>query len=208
MKTFGRLYRCGMIFFLAGAVLIPMKISSAEDLGSGVASPMDPPAFLLEQCVQVQKLIQHNPASPMPNSFLLVTQYEERTDQPEAPVAPRPDRAMNMYLVISVLVPPENQEIGIAQGMGLIVKLSAIDPESSTETVREWILIDNDGDAKIDGGLFRETVNGKGQQASAAPNEIAFPEDRLQTLQIYYERASQALDRKAELGPDGGCKIG
>jgi hypothetical protein len=200
-----------MVVLFAGVLLIPAgSISATEqslDQPSESFSPIDPPPLVLEKCIGVQKVIRHNPFSPMPNSFLLVTQYEEKLHVPGAEQEGlKPGKALNMYLVLSVLVPPENQEIGIAQGTGLIVKVSTIDSDSARETIQEWILIDEDGDANVDRGFFRETVNGE-RENPIRSNEAKFPDDRLKDLQTYYEKAAQTLGSKAETGREEGCVI-
>jgi hypothetical protein len=47
-------------------------------------SPQDPPPVVLEKCIQVQNAIGHNPYSPMPNDVLMVSKYEEKSDEPGA----------------------------------------------------------------------------------------------------------------------------
>ena len=86
------------------------------------------------------------------------------------------------------------------------MKVSVTETGTSREIVREWILIDQNGDRNIDQGVFRETVTEKGQRVINS-NEIAFSRERLPELQAYYEKAAVTLDNRAAEGRARGCLI-
>lgn len=203
MKTFHFSKILLVFVFVAAAVILSGSAPTSEQ-PSASFSLKDLPPIELENCIAVQKVIAHNPFSPNANDYLLVTRYEEKSNETVAMrEGLKPGSAFNMYLVYGVLV-PVHQGIGIVHDTVLIVKVSAPDVESSRETVREWILIDENGDRKVDRGVFREAVREEGK-SPVDPNEVAFPEDRLQELQAYYEAATVTLDGRAEKEPAEGC---
>jgi hypothetical protein len=142
----------------------------------------------------------------MPNDVLMVSKYEEKTDETGTMKGgPKPGRALNIYLVIGARVLPENQAIGIAHSSVLVVQISTTDANSSRETVRNDFT-DEDGDGTIDHAAFQETVTGKGKKPSSS-NEVNFPEKRFQELQAYYEKAALVLKSRTREGFGEGCVI-
>ena len=194
-----------MALLLFGAVLFLSASALAIKRSPQSFSLRDPPAIDLQNCIQVKNAIGPNPNSPVPNDFLVVTKYEEKSDETGVmKEGLKPGRALNMYLVISALVSPENPAVGIAHGAVLEVKISILDANSSMETVRRWILSDENGDGTIDHADFREdvAVEGKGKISS---NKMNFPDNRLQELQTYFEKAVLALKSRTKEGLGEGC---
>lgn len=206
MKIF-RFLKMRMVVLAACTGMILSGSALAADQAPESPSLKDPPAIELQKCIQVQQDVGRNPLSPMPNEFLMVTKYIEKSDETGVmKEGLKPGRAFNMYLVLSFLVPPENQEIAVAHSMGLIVKVITTDAESSRETIRQWVLIDADGDRNVDSATFRETITGEGKEPISS-NEVMFPVNRLRELQTYYEKAVLTLGSKAEKGDEEGCMI-
>jgi hypothetical protein len=197
--------RTGLVLFGAVMMLSGSALAIKPPLQS--FSLKDPPAIDLQKCIQVQNALGHNPFSPMPNDFLAVTKYEEKSDETGAMKGGlKPGRALNMYLAISAQVSPENPAIGIARSSILVVKISTLNAESSTETVRSWIFTDEDGDGTIDNAVFREDVAAEGKETIGS-NTVNFPENRLQELQTYFEKAVLALKSRTKEGLGEGCVI-
>ena len=187
---------------LTGTAVMMSGSASPPGQSSAPSSWKDLPPIVLEDCIAVQKVIARNLLSSVPGDYFLVTTYEEKANESAAMGEDSTHRgALDVYLVYGVLL-PENQGIGIVHHTALVVKVSTTDVESSTETFREWVLIDTNGDRKVDRGVFRETVTGEGKRES---KEVEFPEDRLQELQAYYEAVAGMLDSRAENGPAEGC---
>jgi hypothetical protein len=192
------------IVFLGVAAIALSGIGPATEGSSKSFSLKDLPPIALENCIEVQKLLGRNPFSRIPNDYLLLTKYEEKSE--EAGGVNKgliPGRALNIYLLRGVLL-SKNHAIAIVHDSVLIVKVSTIRADTSGETVREWILIDSNGDRNIDTGIFRETVPGKGKSPIVS-NEVAIPKDRLRKLQTYYEKAARTLDARAAKGFREGC---
>lgn len=205
MKT-SRVSKIRGIVFLAAVLIALSEIAPAREDSSGSLSVKDLPPIVLEKCIEVQKLIGRNPFSHLPNDYLLVTQYEEKAEEAGAmKKGPIPGSALNLYLLQGFLV-LENRHISIVHDSVLIVKVSTTVAKTSGETVREWILIDENGDQNVDRGIFRETVRGTGKGPSAS-NESAISRDHIQELQAYYEKAAVALETRAEEGLGDGCVI-
>jgi hypothetical protein len=192
------------IVFLGVAAIAVSGIAPATEGSSKSFSLKDLPPIALENCIEVQKLLTRNPFSRIPNDYLLVTKYEEKSeDAGGINKGLIPGRALNIYLLRGVLL-SKNHAIGIVHDSVLIVKISTVRADASGETVREWILIDSNGDRHIDKGIFRETVQRKGKSPIGL-NEVAIPKDRLQRLQAYYEKAAMTLDARAAEGFREGC---
>ena len=205
MKKFHFSNILGALIFVA-AVLTVSKIAPAAGESSPSFSLKDLPPIVLEKCIEVQKFIGRNPFSPVDNDYLLVTKYEEKSGKAgDTNKGLIPGRAFNIYLVYNFLL-SKKLETGIIRDSALVVKVSVTETGTSREIVREWILIDQNGDRNIDQGVFRETVRGKGQRVINS-NEVAFPGDRLPELQAYYENAAVALDNRAAEGRAQGCFI-
>jgi hypothetical protein len=199
-----RLRRILGVVFLGAAAIAVSGIAPATELSSRSFSVKDLPPIALENCLEVQKLMGRNPFSSVPNDYLLVTKYEEKSE--EAGGINKgliPGRALNIYLLRGLLV-SKNHAVAIVHDSVLIVKVSTTTADTSGETDREWILIDSNGDRNIDRGIFRETVRGKGKSPIGS-NEVAIPKDHLQKLQAYYERAAMTLDARAAEGFREGC---
>lgn len=205
MKTFN--FSMILAIVLLGAAAIAVSgIAPAKQKSPESFSAKELPPLVLEKCIEVQKLIGPNPSSPLPNDYLMVTQYQEKPE--EAGTARKgliPGRAMNIYLVQGVLV-SENRHIALLHDSVLIVKVSTSEAKASGETVREWILIDENGDRNIDKGIFRETFAGMGKGLSGS-HEVVIPRDRLQELQAYYDEAVATLDTRAAEGRSKDCVI-
>ena len=205
MKKFHFSNILGALIFVA-AVLTVSKIAPAAGESSPSFSLKDLPPIVLEKCIEVQKFIGRNPFSPVDNDYLLVTKYEEKSGKAgDTNKGLIPGRAFNIYLVYNFLL-SKKLETGIIRDSALVVKVSVTETGTSREIVREWILIDQNGDRNIDQGVFRETVTEKGQRVINS-NEVAFPGDRLPELQAYYENAAVALDNRAAEGRAQGCFI-
>jgi hypothetical protein len=192
------------VVFLGAAAIAVSGIAPATEGSSKSFSLKDLPPIALENCIEVQKLMGRNPFSSVPNDYLLVTKYEEEPEEAGAvKKGLMPGRALNIYLLRGLLV-SKNHAIAIVHDSVLIVKVSTTRAGTSGETVREWILIDSNGDRNIDRGIFRETVLGKGRSPIGS-NEVAIPKDHLQKLQAYYEKAAMTLDARAAAGFSEGC---
>lgn len=206
MKIF-RHSKLPVVVFFASAAMLLSGSAFATDQPAESSSLKDPPTIELQKCIQVEQEVGRNPLSPIPNDFLMVTKYLEQSDETgTVKEGLKPGSALNMYLVLGFLVPPENQEIAIAHSTSLIVKLTTTEAESSRETIRRWILIDENGDRKVDSAVFRETVTGESKE-SISSSEVKFPVHRLQELQVYYDKAVLTLGSKAEEGGEEGCLI-
>ena len=197
--------RIGVLF--AGVVMILSACALATDRFPVSSSLKDPPAIELQTCIQVQQAVSSNPLSPMPNDFLIITKYEEKSNEPGAmKKGLKPDSAFNMYLVLAFLAPPENQEVTITHGTVLIVKVITTQVVSSRETVHQWIFVDKDGDQNIDRAVFRETITEEAKEP-VSKYEAKFPQDRLPEFQTYYEKAVLILSNKMEQGHEEGCLV-
>lgn len=204
MKT-SRYSRVLGILLLVGCLVFAVsKIAPATGRTLKPPSIKDLPPIVLETCVGVQQVMTRNPFSFLPNDYLLLTKYEGnpgRTNPVRKGV--NPGKALDMYLLQGVLVSP-NREIGLVHDSVLIVKVSTISKQTSRKTVREWILIDENGDRSIDKGIYRETVTGKGKSPIASIR-VVISRNLLRTFQAYFEKATATLDARAAEGPAGDC---
>lgn len=192
------------VFLFATVAIATLAVAPATGGPSKSYSPEHPPPIVLEKCIEVHRLLGPNPFSSIPNDYLLVTKYEEKPEG-AVKVGLIPGRALNIYLVQGILL-LGNMHTGIVHDSELVVKLSTINAKTSRETIREWILIDENGDQHIDRGIFRETVREKGKVPNSS-KEIAIPRDRLQRLQAYYEKAALTLEARAGQGRSKSCVV-
>ena len=206
MKTIHFLIIC-MVVALVGAVSTLWGSVLSSNHPSETSAPQDLPPIVLEKCIKVQNAVSPNPFSTLPNDFLMLAKYEEKSDETGAMKdGLKPEKALNIYLLFGILVSPENQGKGIVHNSLLIVKVSTTNADSSRETVREWIFVDDDGDQNVDRGVYRETVIGK-EKKPISTKKVNFPENRRQELQAYYKKAAKALANRTAEGLGENCVI-
>lgn len=206
MKTSRYSRVLGILLLVGGLAIAVSKIAPATGRPLKPPSIKDLPPIVLEKCLGVQQVMTRNPFSFLPNDYLLVTKYVENPGK-TTPIRKglNPGRALDIYLLQGVLVWP-NRGIGLVHDSVLIVKVSTTSKQTSRRTVREWILIDENGDQRIDKGIYRETVMGKGKSPIASIR-VVIPRNLLEAFQAYYEKAVTTLDARAAEGPAGGCVV-
>lgn len=175
----------------------------AKDDSSGTFQAKDLPPLLLNQCVAVQKVVSKNPFSPAPNDFFLLTRYEENSVTAAQNEIPLRGKKLNIYGIQGFFI-TEVPSVGIVSNTALIVEISDTDDASSQETLQKWIIVDDNGDLKIDRAFFKETVSGKGEKPVGS-HKAEFSRDRLAELQKYYDKANVSLAAGAAKKPFEQC---
>lgn len=198
----------GICKFLAAIMVI--GTAALWTIEAGAAAPGEfpkLPELELQQCVMAERSIKPNPFSRFRNDFFMITKYEEYRDTgPEKKEFSARDsaKALNAYLVLGVFM-AEDTTMALVHHMGLIVAERNIDASRGAEpTLRRWILLDQDGDSRLDKATFSQSVNATADE-NAGLREVEIPSEQVASLQGYFEKAVGMLSKKAAADPANAC---
>ncbi|MFZ0611577.1 MAG: hypothetical protein WAM73_05010 [Desulfobacterales bacterium] len=136
----------------------------------------------------------------------MVTTYEEDengdSNRREAPVT---TAALNVYLVMGAFMAKDKPE-GQVHGMALIVeKRNNNVTQRSEPSLKRWVLLDENGDGRLDKALFRKNPHHKRDTAARGQEALAVPSEKLPDLQAYFDKAVRDLSKKALNGSGEAC---
>ncbi|MFZ0242514.1 MAG: hypothetical protein WAL90_12780 [Desulfobacterales bacterium] len=164
------------------------------------------PELRFQNCISATQSIKNNPFSATANDFFLVTSYEENqnaeSDHGQRPAAPS---ALNVYLVMGVFMAHDKAE-GRVHGMALIVEERNSDVTRRSEpSFRRWVLLDENGDGRLDKAMFGENPGQKVTIAADGKEVQQMASEKLPSLQGYFDSAVRDLSNKAAAGSIGTC---
>jgi hypothetical protein len=162
-----------------------------------------PPPLDFKDCLVLSRRVLPNPFLPMANSFLLVTLYEEKPNEPGD--ITEDGEYLNVYLVHGYLQLPD-RAVGIIYNTQLIVTRWEYRTEEATKTADQWVIADQNRDGLIDNGFF-ETVVQNPENRVLSEARIELPGKALKKLQSYYEKALHRIEQKAATESAKTCPI-
>jgi len=163
------------------------------------------PKLLLQECIAAEREVQHNPLSKLSNDLLVITAYREYRDDgavaKESPEAKGNTEALNVYLMVGVLV-SENRAEGIVRNISLVVTERVTDATGGAKPIlRQWILLDLDGDGVLDKAIFSEGH----EKTHGSQDGVDISSEQMQSLQDYFVQAVHNLNKKVMEGPSIAC---
>lgn len=164
------------------------------------------PELRLQNCISATQSIKHNPFSTIDNDFFMVTAYEEDENSGsghrEPPVT---TTALNVYLVVGVFMAEDKSE-GKVHDMTLIVEeRSSGDKKNAEPSHKRWVLLDENGDGRLDKAIFGENPVRKVNGAPAGKKAREMASEKLPSLQGYFDSAVRNLSEKALNGAVKVC---
>lgn len=165
------------------------------------------PELRFQNCIAATQSIKHNPFSTIDNDFFLVTAYEEDeknagSDQSEPPFT---TSALNVYLVVGIIM-AEDKSAGRVHDMALIVEeRNRGDKKVAGPSHKRWVLLDENGDGRLDRAIFGENPVRKVNGAPAGKKAQEIASEKLPSLQGYFDSAVRDLSKKALNGAVKAC---
>jgi hypothetical protein len=197
------------IFALLVGASIPSVRSS---LAAAPEDWQDMPPLVLNNCIDIDKVLAPNPLSAKVNEFWMVLKYEEKDGESGKTKGMDADHSLNMYLVTGLaLIAKEGagseEGIGLPYYQFLIVTLTNKGgSSSSSKIVLQWLLSDSNNDGKLDHAKFERIITDyRGEKINSEKMDI--PIDQVQKLQDFYEKATRELNSKAEEETSSQCLV-
>lgn len=191
MRIFKGINSILLFILIAGSLMISLKSTT------GFAEEWrDMPPLVLNDCINVDKVLAPNPLSSSINDFWMVLKYEEKDENSGETKLINPAQILNMYLVTGLAL-MASEGVGLPYYQFLIVTLINGNGESSSKTVYQWLLSDTDNDGRLDKAKFERTVTGNAGETMNL-DKMDIPDEQVQGFQHFYEEATRELNSKAE----------
>lgn len=152
------------------------------------------PSLVLNDCIEIDKVLAPNPLSASENEFWMVLKYEERDENSGEMKALDPGRILNMYLVTGLAL-VASEGVGLPYYQFLIVTL--MNGGSSSRVIHQWLLTDTDNDGVLDKAKFEKTETGHSGE-TVNSDKVEIPAEQVQSFQDFYEKATLELNSKAQ----------
>lgn len=188
-----------LILMIGGSLIVSSNSAALASEGW-----QDMPPLVLNDCIDVDKILAPNPLSSATNDFWMVLKYEEKNESSgETESMTAEQQSLNVYLVTGLAL-MANEGVGLPYYQFLIVTVT--NGDSSSKTVQQWLLSDTDNDGRLDKAKFEQTVIGtKGDIVKS--DKIEIPGGQVQSFQAFYENATRDLNTKAENETPKQCMV-
>jgi hypothetical protein len=194
------------------AILLPallMTLVLTPLTGSAQEEWQKLPKLEFEECVAAERSVQQNPFSSSENDFFVVTTYEEEDGKNEAVRKRKSEardsaQAFNVYLVLGVHKEGD-RPAALVDNIALIMTQRGVPLDGSAgETLRRWIMMDENGDGRLDKAMFNPDAK-EATDETAAANEVELSSEQVSGLQGYFEEAVRNISQKAQEDPASTC---